>query len=145
MIAGRALLYHPSNMNAEFWVNLLRPIPSQTAVTPTLSVLKLVTPLSLVLCSWANPPLDRYLFGLGVLPVIVILVQIIFLTIFKLSALQSEPNHEKMRELQGLYGDSTPGRKKQGRVTSGGRSGNPQMTTAPSTTIDAVKKVEGEG
>lgn len=131
-------------MNAEFWLNLLRPIPSRTAVTPTIAVLKLVTPLSLVLSSWAEQPVNTYLFWLGALPVVIVLLQIVYLTHANLPALQSEPHHQAMRELEGRYGDNTQGRRRQGKISASSRSGNPGMATNPATTIDAVQQIEND-
>lgn len=130
-------------MNVDFWTNILRPIPSRTPVTPTLSVLKLVTPLALVLSTWAKAPVNTYLFLLAAAPVVLVLLQIAYLTVCKLETLQSEPHHEKMKELEGLYGDNRQGKRKQGRVSTAGRSGNPHMETLSSQTIDAAPRIGG--
>jgi hypothetical protein len=117
---------------AEFWANLLRPISSSTAVTPTLATIKIVTPLSVVMTMFTPAPINTYLFILGALPVALIVLQIAFLTVANLSALESDPHKERMRELEGLFGENSPeGNRKMKVVGSSQPSENPQLFREP--------------
>ena len=118
---------------AEFWANLLKPISSSTAVTPTLATIKIVTPLSIIMTRFTPAPINSYLFILGALPVILIVLQISYLTIANLPALESDPHKERMRELEGLFGENTPeGARKMKVISSSEPSQNPQLVSEQS-------------
>jgi hypothetical protein len=87
-------------MSPGFWESLLRPISSNTAVTPTLAIIKLVTPLGLILATFAKQPfVGEMLFYLAASPVVVALLQIAGLTLFAPSRLSSEPHVEEMARI----------------------------------------------
>lgn len=118
-----------------FWEILLRPIPSNTPVTPTLAVMKLVTPLSLVLATFAKTPeVGLFFCYLGIAPVATALVQIAYLTFRHPDKLMSEPHIEEMARINnGQITQNNSDGSNSKVVTLSDRLGdNPGMnTTAP--------------
>jgi hypothetical protein len=113
---------------AGFWESLLRPIRSDTSVTPTIAVIKLVTPLSLVLASFAKEPVNSSLFLLGAAPVATVLLQILFLTFTgKIEHLESEPHKERMRELENRFGSNDGDGSRDMKLAKTRLTDNPKM------------------
>lgn len=127
---------------SEFWANLLRPIPSRTPVTPTLAVLKLVTPLSLAMTALGPAELARSFFWLGASPVIAVLLQIAYLTTVRIDVLDSEPHKQAMAELQNRFGQNVGNGPRDVLVGSVGMTDNPHLS---GDVADVGLLTEGEG
>jgi hypothetical protein len=83
-----------------FWETLLRPIPSNTPVTPTIAIIKLVTPLSFILAAVSkSPEVGLLLVYVGIAPVSVALMQIVYLTLRYPDKLMSEPHIQEMARI----------------------------------------------
>ena len=124
-----------------FWESLLRPINSSTAVTPTIAVIKLVTPLSIVLSAFAAKPVNEYLFYLGASPVAVVLAHIIYFSGKHRELLSSEPHKEAMAELEGRFGSNDGTGPRDIKLARAAKlTGNPQMATDD----EALHLLEGQ-
>lgn len=126
---------------AGFWESFLRPIRSDTAVTPTIAVVKLVTPLSLVLASFAKEPVNSSLFFLGAAPVAAVLIQILFLTFAgKIQHLESEPHKERMRELENRFGSNDGEGSRDMKLAKTRLTDNPKMQIGETVETNMLEK-----
>lgn len=127
--------------NPSFWEWLSGPVHSRTPVTPTLTVIKLVTPISLILMlSLRNTGLALPMFYLAAAPVVAAIMQIGYLTIANVSLLTSETHSEEMARISAtinqnnLDGSTTPIIRTSSRI-----SNNPMMDSDGSSAPNMIE------
>lgn len=116
-----------------FWEAVLRPIRSETAVTPAIALVKIISPLSVIAAAFAPSPVNSYLFLLASAPVAVAIFLIMFFAVTgKIDQLSSEPHRQALLEMAHRFGSNDGESPREMKLATSRSTANPSLEQAPS-------------